>query len=146
MERGVREFMRLFEQESDFILRQSTEGVVTRLGAKSATVLKRSPVDKGDFVRDWDVAIGSWPSDTKPQPDPKKQTTAKRLRATIRKVKFGQSIFFENTDPAARPLEFGSSKQAPNGIVRLAGRSWRKQVQNAGRAALRKARKRLDFK
>lgn len=139
MEKEIAEFVRLFEGEKDFIMADAT-------GRVSNAIVRRTPVDEGDTVADWDVAIGHWPTDTKPPPyDPRKTNTRRRLRATVDRVKFGEAVFFENTNEAAVHLEYGSSQQAPTGILRrVVVRRWRTFVRNAGIAAQRKVKKRLS--
>lgn len=136
MEKGVAEFIRLFKEETDFIFVDAT------LRA-SNSIVRLSPVDEGDYVADWDVKVGGWPSDSEQPADPGKRRTRARLREIIKTAKFGDAIFFENDDPAATKLEFGYSKQAPQGVVRLTARNWRRFVQGAARAALNKVKKKL---
>lgn len=134
MEKGVAEFARLFAAENDFIMQEATKRV-------SNSIVRLNPVDEGESVADWDAAIGRWPSDTEQPHDPKKSRTRKRLQEAFKKVVFGQAVFFENNDPVAARLEFGYSKQAPQGITRLTARKWRGFVKGAARAAFNKAKK-----
>ena len=136
MEKGIAEFSRLFQAESDFIFQDATKRV-------SNSLVRLSPVAEGEFVSDWDAAIGHWPSDTKPPDDPKKTVTRRRLQDAIEDLKFGQTAFFENTDPVAVRIEYGYSKKAPQGVVRLTARRWRGFVRGAATAALNKVKKRL---
>lgn len=136
MEKGVAEFRRLFAAENDEIMRDATTRV-------SNSLVRLSPVDEGEFVADWDVKIGGWPADSDQAPDPKKRTTRARLSEIIKQVKYGLSVFFENDDPVATRLEFGYSKQAPQGVVRLTTRRWRGFVRGAGKAAQNRVKKRI---
>lgn len=138
MDKGIKEFVRLFAAQKDFIMQDATKRV-------SNSIVRLNPVLEGESVADWDVAIGVWPADTKPPHDPGKRITRKRLQDVIKRVVFGQAVFFENTDPVAVRLEFGYSKKAPQGIVRLTARRWRGFVKGAGRAALNKTKKKLVF-
>lgn len=138
MEKGIREFIKAFDAEKNFIMQESTKRV-------SNSIVRLNPVDEGESVADWDAAIGQWPADTKPPHDPKKAKTRKRLQDSFKNVVFGQAVFFENTDPVAARLEFGYSKQAPQGITRLTARKWRGFVRGAGKAAFNKARKNMVF-
>lgn len=139
MEKGIAEFQRLFEAQKDFIMQDSTKRV-------SNALVRISPVadeDGGEFVADWDAAIGGWPADTVQPKDPKRTQTRRRLQEVFKTAKFGKAVFFEDNDPVAVRLEFGYSKKAPQGVVRLVARKWRGFVKGAGRAALNKAKKRL---
>lgn len=136
MEKGIADFIREFEAEKDFIFREASKRV-------SNSIVRLSPVDEGEYVADWDVKIGGWPSDTNPPNDPKKTKTRARLRQVIEGAKYGDAIFFENDDAAAIKLEFGYSNQAPQGVVRLTVRKWRGFVRGAARAAQNRIKKRL---
>lgn len=136
MEKGIAEFARLVEAEYDFIMQDATKRV-------SNSIVRLNPVDEGESVADWDVAIGRWPSDTVQAHDPKKTRTRRRLQDGFKNVVFGQAVFFENNDPVAVRLEFGYSKQAPQGITRLTTRRWRGFVKGAARAAVNRARKNM---
>lgn len=134
MQRGIAEFQKQFDAQKDFILREATKRV-------SNSIVRLNPVDEGESVADWDVAIGRFPTDIEQPNDPKKTKTRRRLQEVFNNVRFGQVIFFENNDPVINRLEFGYSKQAPQGIVRLTARRWRSFVKGAGRAAFNKAKK-----
>lgn len=136
MEKGVAEFLRLFKEENNFIMRDATTRV-------SNSLVRLSPVDEGEYVAEWDVNIGSWPSDTEQQPDPRKTKTRQRLKDVISAVEYGKAVFFENDDPVAVKLEYGYSAQAPQGVVRLTARRWRSFVKGAARAAINKVKKKL---
>ena len=144
MERGVREFQRLLKGELDFIMQDVTKRTGNSL-VRLSPVADPGSHDRGEYVADWDAAIGQWPPDTEQQPDPKKTTTRRRLQNVFKNVRYGQSVFFENDDPVVVRLEFGYSKKAPQGIVRLTARRFRGFVKGAGRAAQNKIRKQLVF-
>lgn len=136
MEKGIKEFERLFQAEKDFIMQDATKRV-------SNSLVRLNPVDEGESVADWDAEIGRWPSDTQQPNDPRKTRTRRRLQESFKNVVYGQAVFFENNDPVAVRLEFGYSRQAPQGITRLTARRWRGFVKGAGRAAFNKAKKNL---
>jgi len=136
MEKGIREFQRLFTMELDNIMRDATTRV-------SNSLVRLSPVDEGDYVAEWDAAINQWPRDTAQPPDPKKRTTRARLKDVISGVSYGESVFFENTDPVGGRLEYGYSQQAPQGVVRLTTRKWRGFVRGAGKAAQSRVKKKI---
>jgi hypothetical protein len=140
MERGIEEFRKLFEQHNTAILRDATRRV-------SNAIVRESPIaveDGGYYVADWDVQVGSFPAeDGTPLPDPKKRKTRAALNQIIDTAEYGQSLFFQNDDEVAVRLEFGYSKQAPQGVVRKTARRWRSFVKGAGRAAQSRIRKML---
>lgn len=74
------------------------------------SLVEKSPVDTGRFKANWTI------SDIKPGsviPDP-----ADGIEA-LKSFRPGNSIFISNNLPYARKLEYGWSKQAPSGMVRL---------------------------
>lgn len=137
MEKGIAEFIKLYKAQHDSITNDAT-------GRVSNALVRRTPVDEGDTVADWDVSINKGPPDTKPPPfDPKRSLTRRRLRELIKSVKFGDWVMFENTNEAALFLEFGSSDQAPTGIVRTVARRWPAFVKGAARAAQNRIKKQM---
>lgn len=78
-------------------------------------VIARSPVDTGRFRANWNVSYGT----------PNYQTTeralgggeAEALKALTLPV--GGIVYLSNGLPYAQRLEFGWSKQAPNGMIRI---------------------------
>lgn len=138
MEKGVAEFIGLFYKQHDGIMQDVTTRVSNGLVATSV-------VDTGELVADWDVAVGSWPADTTQPLDPSRRTTRARLKTGFKDVRFGQSVFFENTDPAAIAQEFGGWRSAPNGLSRLVVRRFPGYVKGAARAAQNRIKKGMVF-
>ena len=138
MEKGVAKFIRMFDDELDAITQDATKRV-------SNALVRFTPVDTGEAVADWDVAVNADPGNPEHGLDPGKRITRKRLRQELDKVKFGDFIIFDNDDPVAVRLEFGYSKKAPQGMVRLTARKWRGFVRGAARAAQNRIRKKLIF-
>ena len=94
-------------------------------------VILRSPVDTGRFRANWNVAYGT-PSVTFTD-----ATNQSRSLAEVAKVSafpVGGVSFLANGLPYARELEFGSSKQAPQGMVRLTVNEFAQAVAQAVRA------------
>jgi len=82
---------------------------------QTAMILK-SPVDTGRFRANWACGIGAVNTSIANQPgaDAKGQTAT-----ALQGWKAGQTIWLTNSLPYARRLEYGWSKQAPSGMVRL---------------------------
>lgn len=138
MEKGILAFIKLFQEQKDAIM----QDVTTRV---SNSLVANSVVDTGEMVADWDVRVGGWPSDTKQPLDPGKRTTRARLKSGFTEVKYGQAVFFENTDPAARQQEYGRWRSAPNGLTRLTVRRFPGFVRGAGRASMNRVKRQLVF-
>ena len=82
-------------------------------------VIEKSPVLTGRFRANWQVAIGSIPEGTLDLTDPSGAATISRVQAVTLGLKAGDIVTLVNNLPYARPLEYGHSKQAPAGMVRL---------------------------
>lgn len=119
------------------ILRDATKRVKN-------SIVRTSPIDEGEYLADWDVALHGWPADTEQAPDTKRTKTRKRLQDPIDRMQMGDSIFFENNDPVGDRLEFGYSSQAPQGVVRISALKWTRFVRGAARAATNRIIKRLS--
>ncbi|KKC39508.1 hypothetical protein WH87_04750 [Devosia epidermidihirudinis] len=98
-----------------------------------AEVIMMSPVDTGRFRGNWQVAIGSAPSGTLEIDDKAGTATLAKAQAEALGLKAGQTIFLVNNLPYAQALEYGSSQQAPGGMVRLTVQRWKPIVEAVGR-------------
>lgn len=94
--------------------------------------VQRSPVDEGRFKANWNVAYGA-PNVT--------TTTSKEVgRAdielqTVLSLGVGGRVFLTNSLPYGKRLEYGWSKQAPSGMVRLTAREFTAIVKQMNRVA-----------
>lgn len=82
-------------------------------------VILKSPVDTGRFRGNWQVAIGSIPAGVLEIEDKSGTATIARVTAETLNLRAGQTITLVNNLAYARALEYGWSKQAPAGMVRL---------------------------
>jgi hypothetical protein len=104
-------------QQITLHLTQKTAQVLVLLMAETDARLKmKSPVDTGRFRASWTIGIG--------QPDPSvAPTAAKGQVATpeprLPAITVGATYYHANSLPYARRLEYGWSKKAPQGVVRL---------------------------
>ncbi len=94
-------------------------------------VVLRSPVDTGRFRANWNVSFAA--------PDTTVTLSTNKGRADIEVSKaltlpVGGVQYLTNGLPYAEALEFGSSKQAPSGMVRLAAQEFNAYVQRAIRS------------
>lgn len=80
-------------------------------------VIAKSPVDTGRFKSNWMCAVGSIPAGTTLAIDVTAAVTS--VEAATLGAKAGDIIYLVNNLPYARRLEYGHSKQAPAGMVRL---------------------------
>lgn len=84
-----------------------------------SSVIQMSPVDEGRFKGNWQVAIGNVPTGTVEINDKDGTATIAKVQAATLNLQVGQTIVLVNNLEYALPLEYGSSRQAPNGMVRL---------------------------
>ena len=94
-------------------------------------IVKRSPVDTGRFRGNWQISIDA-PArgqlstvekgkvEPNPSSNPSGSSTATEGAFKVQKAPFPRSAYFiTNNLPYSEKLEFGSSEQAPNGLVRI---------------------------
>ena len=97
-------------------------------------VILMSPVDTGRFRGNWQVAIGNIPTGTVQIDDKAGTATLGKVQAEALQLKAGQAIFLVNNLPYAQELEYGHSKQAPGGMVRLTVQRYQPIVDAVARA------------
>lgn len=94
-------------------------------------VIMKSPVDTGRFKGNWQVAIGSIPAGVLAIDDKTGSATISKMTAAVLGLKAGQIIYLVNNLEYARPLEYGHSKQAPVGVVRITVQEYPQVVSKA---------------
>lgn len=82
-------------------------------------VIQKSPVASGRFKSSWVVAINSIPTDDPGTIDKSGDPSIVRVNAAVTELKAGDVITMVSNLSYSRRLEFGWSKQAPAGMVRL---------------------------
>lgn len=82
-------------------------------------VIMKSPVLTGRFRGNWQVSIGSIPAGTLALNDKTGTATIAKVTAATMGLRAGQVITLVNNLAYANALEYGHSKQAPSGMVRL---------------------------
>lgn len=96
----------------DLVLRKISLDIFRR-------VIMKSPVDTGRFKGNWQVAIGTMPAGVLEIDDKSGTATIAKVTAVTLGLEAGQVIYLVNNLIYARPLEYGHSKQAPGGMVRI---------------------------
>lgn len=94
------------------VVRKVSQDVLTK-------VVLRSPVDTGRFRANWATSFGAPSFRVTADKDPTGQGAILRGSATIQRAYGEMDIFITNSLPYAIPLEYGYSKQAPAGMVRV---------------------------
>ena len=104
-------------------------GTVLSMGAK---IIQRTPVGNpalwkrpvkgyvgGRLRNNWQFTFGQPATGTEEGVDPSGSKATAELRATAGRLKMGQVFYMTNNLPYATRIEFGHSKQAPQGMVRV---------------------------
>lgn len=131
----VSEWCKAVPAQAEDILRKVAMDMFTR-------VVMRSPVDTGRFRGHWVATIGTPSSALTGRIDPSGAKSVALAASVAMKVKIGQSIFLCNNLPYALPLEYGHSKQAPAGMVRVAVAEFQNLVTKAARSARQQGKRR----
>ena len=85
----------------------------------SSRIIKESPVDTGRFRGNWQASIGSPAPSTTSRLDSTGAGSINDVAVTLQGLKLGQTFYLANNLPYARRLEYGYSKQAPSGFLRI---------------------------
>lgn len=114
------------QQDIETVIRESATYIFSR-------VIMMSPVDTGRFRANWNCSIGQINEATSDSLDPSGTLTLSSMQSTVLGMKMGQTIYLANALPYAVRLEYGWSKQAPQGMVRIVAREFANAVQRAVR-------------
>jgi hypothetical protein len=85
----------------------------------SSRIIKRSPVDSGRFRGNWQATIGSPASGQLSSIDTNGSATAANAANMANRLEAGSIFYLTNNLPYGERLEYGYSKQAPSGMVRI---------------------------
>lgn len=99
--------------------KDNQELVVRKVGLDLMTSLVlKSPVDTGRFRGNWQVQYNLVPG-ALPTLDKSGGPTIAAANGALQSFAVGQTFYLVNHLPYAIPLEYGHSKQAPAGMVRI---------------------------
>ena len=96
-----------------------------------ASITRRTPVDTGRARANWFVSEGQPTSQVDLHPGAKTGSIPEPPAPDVSNLKGDQSVFIVNNLPYIEALENGHSKQAPNGMVRLAIQAAELRLRNA---------------
>ncbi len=117
-------FGELVQKEADEVF----QIVATEVGQ---SVINLTPVDTGRALSNWNAGINAPDDVYRETEDPLDDRTSARLAAEFGALKFGDTAFITNATPHIPFLEYGSSKQAPNGMTRITLARFNNIVQDA---------------
>ena len=114
----------LVKQEADEVF----QIVATEAGQ---SVINLTPVDTGRALSNWNAGINAPDDVYRETEDPLDSKTSARLAGEFKSLKFGDTAYITNATPHVPFLEYGSSKQAPNGMIRITFARFNSIVQDA---------------
>lgn len=104
------------------------------LGAQG--VVMKSPVDTGRFRGNWQFGQGAPNTATTAATDKSGASTLGAIKSRIDAAELGGVWYVTNSLPYAKRLEYGWSKQAPAGFVRLTAQELPDAIRDYVRGAL----------
>lgn len=84
----------------------------------AGSIIRRTPVDTGRLRGNWQTTINAAADGVVERTSQNGATS--EAKETTSRASIGQSIFITNNLPYAKVIENGSSKQAPQGMVKVA--------------------------
>lgn len=96
-----------------------------------SNVLLKSPVDTGRFRANWNVSASRSDTSTSDDVDKSGASTISSAAIKINSYRAGPTIYITNALPYAQRLEYGWSKQAPAGMVRITLTEFQDYVKDA---------------
>lgn len=120
-------FVAKAKDNADLVLRKVALDMFSR-------VVIKTPVDTGRARGAWQCAIGSIPAGQVNHLDKTGTETIARINAAVAPAKAGNVVYLVANLPYINALEYGHSKQAPNGMVRLTVAEFNAAVERAAQS------------
>jgi len=89
------------------------------LFSMTSRIIKESPVDTGRFRNNWFASIGRPIAGTTQKTERSGSAAINRAGKIIEALDKGETFYLANNLPYAQRLEYGSSDQAPQGMLRI---------------------------
>lgn len=96
-------------------------------------VVTLSPVDTGLFKGNWQLTVGMPTDHSLIRYDEEGTMVLADMARNVRTFTPGQIAYIQNTVEYGYDLEYGSSRQAPDGMVRITAAKWQMIVDQAVR-------------
>lgn len=103
-------------EETEEDVKSILQTIVFRIGREVVTL---SPVDTGRFKGNWQLTIGAPATSSLLRYDESGGITLSDMSRVVRTLSPGQVAYIQNTVAYGYDLEYGSSQQAPDGMVRI---------------------------
>lgn len=120
----IARFIEETEQKIDDVL----QTIVIQIGR---TLVTLSPVDTGRFKGNWQLSLGAGTNASLTRQDPTGYATISDITSTANKFTAGQVAYIQNHLLYGNDLEYGSSLQAPDGVLRVTEMRFRRIVEDA---------------
>lgn len=108
----VRAFVEKAKGNADIVTRKVCVEMLDR-------IVDRTPVDTGRARANWQTTVGSAAFSPVDKTDPSGSSAKAAGGAVIASMNLGATVWLSNALPYAQRLEYGSSQQAPAGMVRV---------------------------
>lgn len=89
------------------------------LFALASRIIKESPVDTGRFRGNWQASLNTPKQGKLQRLDKSGAGPINDMSSVVMGLNMGQTFYLTNNLPYARRLEYGYSKQAPSGMLRI---------------------------
>lgn len=120
----IARFIEETQQKIDDVL----QTIVIQIGR---TLVTLSPVDTGRFRGNWQLSIDAGTNASLVRQDPSGYATISDITSTANRFTVGQVAYIQNHLLYGEDLEYGSSRQAPDGVVRVTEMWFRRIVEDA---------------
>lgn len=103
-------------EDTESRIDETLQTIVLKLGESVVTL---SPVDTGRFKGNWQLGIDKTTSESLLRMDPDGFATLSEIAQKVNSFTAGQIAYLQNHVLYGYDLEYGSSTQAPDGVVRV---------------------------
>lgn len=103
-------------EETQVAMDETLQTIIMKIGE---SVVRLSPVDTGRFKGNWQLTIDSMASSSLLREDKEGSMTLADMASVVNGFTSGQIAYIQNYVLYGYDLEYGSSKQAPDGMVRI---------------------------
>lgn len=106
----------MFIEETEIKIDETLQTIVLKIGEH---LVRLSPVDTGRFKGNWQLSLDKGSNASLVREDKEGYTTLSEIASKVNKFTAGQIAYLQNHVLYGYDLEYGSSKQAPDGVVRV---------------------------
>jgi hypothetical protein len=115
-------------EETEQRVDETLQTIVLKIGESVVTL---SPVDTGRFRGNWQLGIDQTTTSSLVRMDPEGFATLSEIAQKVNTFTAGQIAYIQNHVLYGYDLEYGSSMQAPDGVVRVTAQRFARIVNEA---------------